>query len=99
MCDLDIMLRGIEARTDPTDHLTVHDDRKTALHLNEITRGDSRGPAVIDRVFQRLARLFEESSSARFSWGQFHARDEGGMIHSQHQDRPPSIVDDRNDTS
>jgi hypothetical protein len=57
--DLDVVLRRIEARADASDDLAIDHDWKTALHLDETRRRDGSGSTVIDRVLERLARLFE----------------------------------------
>ena len=52
-----VVLGSIEARPDPSDHLSVEDDRQAALHLDEAVRRDGRDASVIDRILQCRARL------------------------------------------
>jgi hypothetical protein len=55
--NLHVALRGIEARTNAADRLTVDDDRQPALHLDETTRSNSRGSTVIYCIFAFSASI------------------------------------------
>src|SRR5208283_1799701 len=68
LCDLHVVLRGVEAGADGPDDLAFNDDWQTALHLGKIMRRDSRDPAVIDDFLQRSTRLLEQRRSAGFAW-------------------------------
>jgi hypothetical protein len=60
-----IVFRRVAARTDTANDLAIHDDRKTAPHLDE-TCGHRRKPAMVDCLFQRLARLPEQRGLRAF---------------------------------
>ena len=60
MRDLHVVLGCIETCADSADHLSIDHNRKTALHLDEIARGDGCDPTVIDGIFKRLTRLLEQ---------------------------------------
>jgi len=53
---------------DRPDHFTIHDDRESALHLDETTRSRGCDATIVDRILEILARLLEQgrrSSLAR----------------------------------
>ena len=81
--DLNVMLRRVEAGTDPAYDLAVDYDRKTALHFDEVMGGHSRGSAVVDGVLQGLARFFEQRCRSGFAWCQLRACNIGRVIHPQ----------------
>ena len=57
--DLHVVLGRVEACTDRTDHFAVDHDWKASFHLDEAARRHGRDTAVVNRVFERLARLLE----------------------------------------
>jgi hypothetical protein len=96
--DLDIMLGGVEAGAYAADDLSVDHDRKTALHLEKVTRGNSRGPAVIDGILQSLRRLLEERRRSGLPRREFNAGQIGSIVHPQYEDWPSAIIDNGNYT-
>jgi hypothetical protein len=58
--DLHIVLRGVEARPDRTNHLTIDNDRKPALHFREALCRNRSEATVIDCILKRLARFLEQ---------------------------------------
>jgi hypothetical protein len=58
--DLRVMLLGIRADADRPNHFTIHDDRESALHFDETTRGRGCDATIIDCILEILARLLEQ---------------------------------------
>src|SRR4029077_13289111 len=89
----------IETCADPADDLAVDDDRKTALHLDEIPRRDRRNSTGIDSVLQRLTRFLEQCRGSSLAWCELYACNIGRVIHPQQQNQPTAIVDHGYDAS
>jgi hypothetical protein len=96
--DLRVVLRRVEACSDGTDHLAIHNDRKSTLHFREALCRDGSDATVVDRVFKRLTWILEQRGCSSFAGCQFHAGEIGGMVHALDQDRPPTVVDYGNDS-
>jgi len=56
------MLLGIRAYADSPDHFTIHDDRESALHFDETTRGRGCDATIVDRILEILARLLNKAA-------------------------------------
>jgi hypothetical protein len=65
--DLHVVLGRVEARTDCTDHFAIDYDWKASRHLDKTTRRHGRDAAVVNRILERLARLFEQGCRPSFA--------------------------------
>ena len=57
LCDLYVMLWGIEARADTAYHLAIDDDRQASLHFDEIMRRNKSDTAVIYGILECFAQV------------------------------------------
>ena len=65
--DLRVVLFGVGADANRPDHFAIDHDRKRALHLDEAGRRRGGDATIVDRIFEILARLFEQGRCSGFA--------------------------------